>query len=148
MFDMNSSIFEGLELLQKFTNKSSYDTRFIWINLHSFTIHMSQYMSKERRHKEASLKDIQSIIPGAPARSKQDLNPSCCMTINFRRGGGIDLVFKSETDRNLWSSTMNKVLEYMKETDPGTNNDSGESNTPNSTSSTTANRPPSQHLTQ
>jgi hypothetical protein len=70
-------------MLQKFTNKSSYDKRyyvlpteiirlyipdaailehrFVWINLKTRTIHMSQHMTKERRHKEASLNDVTSV---------------------------------------------------------------------------------------
>lgn len=53
---------------QKFTNKSSYDTRFIWVSLDARTIHMSQYMTKDRRHKEASLADVTSVVAGPPTK--------------------------------------------------------------------------------
>ena len=118
-FDNNSTVFEGLELLQKFTNKSSYDTRFIWINLHSRTIHMSQYMTKDRRHKEAGLTDVTSVVAGPPSKFKRVSTvdgPSTeglstnCLTINFQRGGGIDLCFKTESDRNLWFTTLKKII--------------------------------------
>lgn len=115
-FDLKSSVFEGLELQQKFTNKSTYDTRFVWINLNSRTIHMSQYMTKDRRHKEATLTDVTAVVAGAPVKAKRgangvaDLKDSCCLAINFKRGGGIDLVFETEKERNLWFSTLKKII--------------------------------------
>ena len=63
-FDLNSSIFVGCEVEQKFTSKLSYEPKFVWVNAHTRTIHMSQYMTKERRHKEASLEDVTSIEIG------------------------------------------------------------------------------------
>ena len=73
---------------------------------------MSQFMTKDRRHKEATLSDVISVVAGPPAKGKRsaDLNDSCCLTINFKRGGGIDLVFRSEADRNLWFSTLKKII--------------------------------------
>lgn len=117
-FDMNSSVFEGLEIQQKFTNKSSYDTRFVWVNLHSRTIHMSQYMTKDRRHKEATLADVTAVVAGPPAKGRrvsngkanENLNESCCLTINFKRGGGIDLIFATKTERDLWFSTLKRII--------------------------------------
>jgi len=114
-FDLKSSVFEGLELQQKFTNKSTYDTRFVWINLNSRTIHMSQYMTKDRRHKEATLTDVTAVVAGAPVKSKRgagvaEPKDSCCLAINFKRGGGIDLAFNAETERNLWFSTLKKII--------------------------------------
>lgn len=44
--------------------------RFVWINHETKTIHMSQYMTKERRHKEASLCDVTSIVAGPPVKKK------------------------------------------------------------------------------
>jgi hypothetical protein len=114
-FDLNCSVFEGLELQQKFTNKSTYDTRFVWINLNSRTIHMSQYMTKDRRHKEATLQDVTAVVAGAPVKSKRgaggaEPKDSCCLAINFKRGGGIDLAFNTEAERNLWFSTLKKII--------------------------------------
>lgn len=96
--------------------------RFIWINLHSRTIHMSQYMTKDRRHKEASLTDVTTVVAGPPTKFKRgsavgsgsasaaDLVATCCLTINFKRGGGIDLLFKTEEERNLWFTTLKKII--------------------------------------
>ena len=117
-FDPNCSVFEGTEVLQKFTNKSTYDTKFVWVNIHSRTIHMSQYMTKDRRHKEASLTDVTSVVAGPPVKSKRsslsgangDVVDANCLTINFKRGGGIDLQFKTETERILWFSTLKKII--------------------------------------
>ena len=116
-FDPNCSVFEGSEVLQKFTNKSSYDTKFVWVNIHSRTIHMSQYMTKDRRHKEASLTDVTSVVAGPPVKSKRsslggltDVVDANCLTINFKRGGGIDLQFKTESERILWFTTLKKII--------------------------------------
>lgn len=110
-FDMNSSVFAGCEMMQKFTNKSSYDRRFVWLNIKSRTVHMSQYMTKERRHKEASLNDVTSVIYGPPLKSKIPINDKQCLTVHFRRGGGIDLLLPSEAECLLWFQTMNKICQ-------------------------------------
>lgn len=121
-FDPNWSIFEGLEIKQKFNNKSTYDSRFIWVSLNTRTIHMSQYMTKERRHKEASLNDVTEVTIGYPEKMKPNTKASevgdiadaikenCCMTITFKRGGGIDLLFNSVTDRDLWYTALKRML--------------------------------------
>ena len=57
-FDQSLSPFKGLFIDLKFTSKSSYEPKFVWLNSYSNTIHMSQVASKERRHKEASLADV------------------------------------------------------------------------------------------
>jgi hypothetical protein len=110
--DPTSGVFEGLELLQKFTNKSSYDTRFIWINMQTNTMHMSQYMTKDRRHKEASLSEVTSVEEARPAKVKSvaPIDPSLCLTINFKRGGGIDLLFKTTADRNEWVAVLKRII--------------------------------------
>ena len=77
---------------------------------------MSQYMTKDRRHKEASLADVTSVVAGPPAKSKRnsvdnsDIPDANCLTINFKRGGGIDLIFKTEAERILWFSTLKKII--------------------------------------
>lgn len=117
-FDPTSCVFEGLEILQKFTRKSSFDSRFIWISLPSRTIHMSQYMTKERRHKEASLTEVTSIVEGLPAKLKRvgadstvPPDPDCFMTINFNKGGGIDLQFRSKEERDEWLVTLRRIMD-------------------------------------
>lgn len=83
--------------------------RFVWINHETKTIHMSQYMTKERRHKEASLCDVTSIVAGPPVKKKNQFNDNSsdlCLTVNFKRGGGIDLQFKTKEDRDSWFSTL------------------------------------------
>ncbi len=77
---------------------------------------MSQYMTKERRHKEASLTDVTSVVAGPPVKRKtqfaDNLN-DLCLTVNFKRGGGIDLQFKTKEDRDSWYSTLlNIVAEF------------------------------------
>jgi len=57
-FDQSLSPFMGIFIDLKFTSKSSYEPKFVWLNTYSNTIHMSQQASKERRHKEASLADV------------------------------------------------------------------------------------------
>lgn len=118
-YDPTSGVFEGLELLQKFTNKSSYDTRFIWINIQTNTMHMSQYMTKDRRHKEASLYEVTSVVEAAPEKVKSTtvVDLDLCLTINFKRGGGIDLVFKNPQDRDEWSSVLRMIIANNQQAD-------------------------------
>ena len=126
-FDPNWSIFEGLEIKQKFNNKSNYDSRYIWVSLNTRTIHMSQYMTKERRHKEASLNDVTEVSIGYPEKMKPNTKASevgdiidavkenCCLTITFKRGGGIDLLFNTVTDRDSWHTAINRmIIEFTK----------------------------------
>ena len=70
--DPTASIFTGTFVDQKFTSKTTYEPRFVWVNLDSLTIHMSQHNTKERRHKEASLADVTNVERGAPKRVKGD----------------------------------------------------------------------------
>jgi hypothetical protein len=119
-FDLSASIFEGLTVDQKFTSKTSYEPRFVWVNLETLTIHMSTHNTKERRHKEASLSDVTSVERGAPKRLKSasDINsPNSCMTVNFQRGGGIDLKFEADSECDLWYRVLTRVVEYLKKND-------------------------------
>jgi hypothetical protein len=116
-FDSKASIFEGLVIEQKFTSKQSYEPRFMWVNLESRTIHMSTHNTKDRRHKEASLQDVTSVEPGAPKRAKKSEDPNisaCCLTVNFQRGGGIDLRFASEKECDLWFRALTKIVAHLK----------------------------------
>jgi hypothetical protein len=72
---------------------------------------MSQHMTKERRHKEASLNDVTSIIYGPPLKSKVPVNDKQCITVHFKRGGGIDLLLSSETDCLVWLAALNKICQ-------------------------------------
>lgn len=84
----------------------------MWVNVHSRTIHMSQYGTKDRRHKEASLADVTSVVAGPPGKSKNvagDME-ALCLTVNFKRGGGIDLMFKEESERDSWFSVLRKIV--------------------------------------
>jgi hypothetical protein len=116
-FDPNSSTFQGAYLDQKFTSKTTYEPRFVWVNLETLTIHMSQHNTKERRHKEASLADVTNVERGPPKRLKlatDVTNEAACMTVNFQRGGGIDLKFATEAECDLWFKVLSKVVAYMK----------------------------------
>ena len=114
-FNFNTSIFKGLLVDQKFTNTSSFDKRFIWVNYETKTLHMSQHESKEGRHKEASLTDIKNLDlkPPLKLRKKPDetsANNDVFLTISFVRGGSIDLRFKSTEERNIWYNTLSKLI--------------------------------------
>lgn len=95
---------------QKFTSKTNYSRMFIWINLDTFTIHMSEHNSKERKHKEASLQDVTKVASDVPQKvddKEKDINTS--LTITFKRGGGIDLKFDTKEVRDLWCDTLTKI---------------------------------------
>jgi hypothetical protein len=112
-FDLNALPFRGCEVQQKFNNNQSYQKRFVWLNYETKTIHMSQHMTKERRHKEASLCDVTSVVAGPPVKKKTQFNESngdYCLTVNFKRGGGIDLLFKTREDRDIWYSTLLNIV--------------------------------------
>jgi hypothetical protein len=113
--NFNSSVFRGLLVDQKFTNTSSFDKRFIWVNYETKTLHMSQHESKEGRHKEASLTDIKTIEQKPPLKLRKKAddtnnNDDVYLTISFVRGGSIDLKFKSVEERNVWHTTLNKLI--------------------------------------
>jgi len=70
-------------------------------------------MNKERRHKEATLLDITSVVAGPPLRRKKadDKNDgSLCLTVNFIRGGSVDFEFKNVETRNLWHHTLIAII--------------------------------------
>lgn len=113
--DVNSVVFKGTSASQKFSNKTSYDLRFLWVNLYNSTLNLSEYTSKEKRHKEVSIKDIVSVVQALPVKADKrkdadKLNIDLCLTISFTKGGGIDVSFQSKDDRDLWYSTLNKLM--------------------------------------
>ena len=57
-YNQELSPFVGTLVELKFTSKSGYEDKFVWLNSTSRTIHMSQHTTKEKRHKEASLADV------------------------------------------------------------------------------------------
>ena len=108
-------VFDIIELEQKFTSKQLYEKKFVWVQLGSRSIHMSDYSSKERRHKEASLTDVTDVVIGLPKKFKEGLVPSKdeCLTVVFKRGGGIDLKFPSQTERDIWHETLLKIVSQL-----------------------------------
>ena len=114
--DSDSSIFQGLELYQKFVNRSNFERKFIWVNISNRTIHMSTFTNKERSHKEANLSEVTSITAGPPTIISKDEEINVngrCLTIHFQKGGGIDLKFASEKERNNWYDTLRKIIIYI-----------------------------------
>lgn len=107
-------VFEGTQLEQKFTSKKLFDKRFVWINLSTRSIHMSEHVTKERRHKEASIADIIDVtlgLPKIPAQTGGGDNPDLGMTIVFKKGGGIDLHFSNKETRDVWYDTVKSLVE-------------------------------------
>lgn len=118
-FDQKQSVFSGTWVQQKFSNKSLYDPKFAWINIQSRTLNLSDFPAKEKRHKEASLSDVISLIAGPPDKYRGPVGsapptPSLCLTVKFVRGGGIDLLFESQQDRETWYEAMSKLLVHQK----------------------------------
>lgn len=123
-FDLKSPVFEGSTVDQKFSNKSTYDSKFVWINFDARTINLSEYTNKGKRHKEASLSDVVNVVAGPPDKHKaidsnnpgvtKKLDISTCLTITFVRGGGIDLRFKDEIERDAWYVALTKLLALEK----------------------------------
>ena len=123
-FDLKSPVFEGSTVDQKFSNKSTYDSKFVWINFDARTINLSEYTNKGKRHKEASLSDVVNVVAGPPDKHKaidsnnpgvtKKLDISTCLTITFVRGGGIDLRFKDEVERDAWYVALTKLLALEK----------------------------------
>ena len=115
--DVNSPVFQGVNVFLKFTDKDTFEPRFIWVDFTSHTIHLSTFSHKERRHKEANLADVTSLRAGLPNKiSKQggqDLAGKC-LTINFKRGGNVDILVDNTADRNLWYNTLRKIIEHAK----------------------------------
>lgn len=113
----NSKVFTGLPVSLKFTHKTNYNQRFIWITLSGDrqTINMSEFMSKERRHKEASMSQVLNVTPGIPKKipngfRKNANSVGCCLTISFTRGGGIDIKFQNQKERDKWHEYLTKIL--------------------------------------
>ena len=77
---------------------------------------MSQHATKEKRHKEASLADVISVVAGPPNVLKEstEIDGMLCLTVNFKKGGGIDLVFQAQAQRDLWFEVLNRVILPMK----------------------------------
>eukprot|EP01036_Dinobryon_divergens_P028017 gene28017-36898_t len=122
-FDLNSSVFIPSLLEQKFSNKSSYEIKYAWINISARTLNLSDHPSKERRHKEAGLTDVISVIAGPPDKYKPrggdaaNVNPNQCLTIKFVRGGGIDFKFKTKDERDIWYEVISGLVMQQKKID-------------------------------
>ncbi len=120
IFDKNINFFNGLWLERKFTQNTAYEKRFLWVSeddvdqgkRKGYSIHMSEYSDKKRRHKEANLKDVVKIDVGKPSKAAQAVDENFCLTINFKLGGGIDLKFENQMDRDLWYKKLKTILFY------------------------------------
>lgn len=119
--DLNSPVFKGTSALQKFSNKSTYDQKFMWINIQTRTLNLSEYNSKDKRHKEASIGDIVNVVAGPPEKFKasvdengvvEKLSIGQCLSVTFVRGGGIDIKFLSEAERDAWYLALTKLMAY------------------------------------
>ncbi len=126
-YDEDLPVFKGCVVEQKFSNKSSYDTKFAWINIEARSLNLSEHMTKERRHKEASLVDVVSVSAGPPEKFKSTVSANgtpvefkeshLCLSVKFVRGGGIDLKFKTEEDRDSWHDVITMIVLQQKEGD-------------------------------
>lgn len=113
--DMKSPVFEGSVIPRKFSKNKKYENRFMWVDLDTKTIHMSLHNAKDRRHKEASLSDVSSILKGAPNIVDGMIGkPSCCLTINFQKDSGIDLCFPTDAECDLWYTVLSRINKLMK----------------------------------
>jgi hypothetical protein len=117
--DLSSPVFKGTTAMQKFSNKSTYDQKYVWINIQNRTLNLSEYSSKEKRHKEASIGDIVNVVAGPPEKYKavadekgetEKLNIGQCLSVTFVRGGGIDLKFLTEAERDAWYIALTKLM--------------------------------------
>mmetsp|Transcript_10467 Transcript_10467/g.10534 ORF Transcript_10467/g.10534 Transcript_10467/m.10534 type:complete len:173 (+) Transcript_10467:81-599(+) len=111
-------IYEGAEIMRKFSNSATYQQRFVWVEASTKTIHMSEHMNKNRRHKKANLVDVTSIKAGKPMKWKKRVSSEFdkddftnCLTINFRRGEGVDFEFKSAQEREAWQRALSALVE-------------------------------------
>eukprot|EP01034_Spumella_vulgaris_P022498 gene22498-28626_t len=83
-------------------------------------------MTKDRRHKEASLVDVVSVAAGPPEKFKARVSASgvpeefqdsdLCLSVKFVRGGGIDLKFKTEEERDSWHDVITHIVLQQKDT--------------------------------
>lgn len=86
------------------------------------TLNMSTFPTKDRRHKEASLKDISNFNNDPPLRMKKlteneaDITDDLYVNIEFFRGNGVDLRFPSTECRDEWFDEFSKVMESFNST--------------------------------
>ena len=122
-FDMSLPVFSGLIVDQKYSTYSYYDKKFIWVCPTTRTLHMSQFETKDRRHKEANLSDVQSIESIPPVKFKkgsaddQDVNSSIdiYLSIKFSRGGGVDFRFRNPAEKNEFMNFLQLVTNMSKQ---------------------------------
>lgn len=121
-FDLSLPVFRGMLVQQKFSTKSSYDTRFAWIKLDARTLCLSEHQTTTRRHKAARIADMTGLIAGPPERFKAPADAALCnwdtfLSIQFHRGGGIDLRFESKAERNLWFDVLERLINQQRALD-------------------------------
>ena len=114
-FDQKFKVFQGQEVFLKFSSKRDYEKKFLWIHTKTKTIHMSTHTSKEKRHKEASLADVTDVVTSIPLKVPAAGAPAenLCLSINFKKGGGIDLLFSSQADRDQWYRVLSKLVVFL-----------------------------------
>ena len=103
-----------MRLKVKFTSKELYESTRIWLQVESGSIHMSQFDDKKKSHKEANIADMKEVVNGGPKRPKpgdplypSDINK--CATVRFVKGGGIDIIFDSQKDRDDFSYALRQI---------------------------------------
>jgi len=123
-FDLEAPIFKGSIVQQKFFNKSTYDPKYVWVNVSARSLCLSEHTTKERRHKEANLADVTGVIAGSPEKYRATtnshgesipINADLCLSIKFVRGGGIDLQFQTVGERDLWYETIIRLIAQERE---------------------------------
>jgi len=114
--DANSPVFMGTVVHEKYIKESKFEQKFVWVDISNHTIHMSAFLhNKTKHHKEASLAHIVSVKAGPPKKvdpQSDVVTANRCITICFKRGGGVDFVFATEEERNLWYETLGKIIIY------------------------------------
>ena len=109
-------VFESTKCLQKFTSKSEYEEKFVWVDFATRSLHLSEHQDKNRKHKEASIADVGGVLKGLPKKKPNDMSSISedrCLIISFRTGGGIDLCFDTMAQRDEWAEDLQKILEQF-----------------------------------
>ena len=109
----------------KYSKKDSFSNRFVWVDAESDKLSMSQFNTKDRKHKEAFISDISSIAIGAVSKIRakdgdnkdsidDNVDGKLSLAINFVKGGGVDMIFESTAKRDLWFNELNFMVNQFK----------------------------------
>lgn len=116
-FDIDNCAYNGTMVDWKFCIKSTYESRFCWINLDNFSINVSKFTVKHRTHKQAYLNDILSVnlVPPVKYRGVSlDTTRRIYLTIEFVTGGSIDFRFQTEEEAYIWCNQLYAILNRIK----------------------------------